>query len=193
MSKKISVSALEKAAAANSFDKTVSCEWGGIQIEVKKILSLEEMLAFIDNVTAACFSDDGTVYAPEMTDFALKVAIVELYTNITLPKDIRKKYDILYNTNLVSAIVACVNKDQIDSIVTAIDARISHAADANVEAINRQAKLIMDSFDALQKKLDKLFDGVETGDIKNITEAISNGRFDEEKMISLLMKQKNGG
>lgn len=190
MSKKISVNAFEKAISEN-FDKTTTQEWNGLEIEVKRNLSVVEMMAFVDNVSKACFSDKDATYTPEMKDFAVRVAIIELYTNITLAQNIHKKYDVIYGSNILDTVLGCIDQTQFNAMMRAVEDKTSHLANANVEMINRQMNELYASFDNLQKKLSDLFEGIGEDDIKNIAGALANGAIDEEKIVKTFMESKN--
>ena len=180
--KKISITTLEKAMAAD-YIPTATFEWRGVEITVNKTLSLEDMMVFVNNVTSLCFKESDGTYLPEIKDCIIKSCIVELYTNLTLPSNISRKYDLLYRTDIVSAIVQHVNQVQLHDILEAIDCKIDNMAQANIEVTNRQIAELYTTFNSLQERIEGIFSGVTQEDLTNLVSAMSNGAIDEEKLV----------
>ena len=57
--KKISIKDFRKAIRDN-YPPIITLDWNGLQVLIKRKLNLTEMLAFVKNVTASCFSEDET-------------------------------------------------------------------------------------------------------------------------------------
>ena len=180
--KKISITALEKAMSAD-YVPTTTFEWRGIDVTVNKTLSLEDMMVFVDNVTSLCFKSSDGAYLPEIKDCIIKSCIVELYTNLTLPSNISRKYDILYRTDIVNAIVKHINQTQLHEIIEAIDCKVDNIAQANIEMTNRQIAELYTTFNNLQERIENIFSGVTPEELSSLMVAMSNGSIDEEKLV----------
>jgi hypothetical protein len=184
--KKISITTLEKTMA--DYVPTTTFEWRGIEITVNKTLSLEDMMLFVNNVTSLCFRESDGEYLPEIKDCVIKSCIVELYTNLTLPSNISRKYDLLYRTDVINAIVEHINQVQFREIIDAIDCKIDNVAQANIEVTNRQITELYTTFNSLQERIEGIFSGVTQEDLVNLVSAMGNGAIDEEKLVQAYKK-----
>ena len=187
---KISVGDLEKAVKDN-YVPIKNVEWRGIDIDIKNTLSLEEMLAFVKNIVAACFDAEHIVYHPEMKDFAVRAVLIELYTNISLPSNVGRIYDIVYCSDLADVVYSFINQKQFEVMMNAVDDEIDYIANSNVEAITKQVNALSDTIEKLGEKFKGMFDGVDPEDIKKTLAAIGEGGIDEGKLMdAYLVKAK---
>lgn len=189
--KKISVNAFEKVMK-ETYKPTDTFDWNGIEVTVKKNLSLKEMLEFVDSVTKSCFAQDTNAYMPEIQDFVTKVCILEKYANFTMPRNVETKYDLVYQTDAVERVLNHVNLRQFNEICHAISKKIDNLAQANIEAVNKQMNELYNTFNNLQNQLSSLFEGVNNEDIQSIVGALANGTIDEEKLVKAYVSQTEG-
>lgn len=180
--KKISVNALEKAIKG-AYVPTVTEEWNGLNIVIKKKLNLAETMFFIDNVVSSCIIGKNGDYAPEIKNYAIRGLTIALYTNLRLPASEEKIYEVLYGNGLWELISANIAKDQFDDIMKAIDNKIEYLSYSNAAAVNQQAEELYSTIEELSQKIATLFDGVEADDVRNIVSSFANGGIDEEKLM----------
>lgn len=191
MTKRISINALEKVMK-ETYDNTHMLDWHGLEVTIKKTLSLKEMLEFVNSVVNSCFSNDEiSVYNPEVKDFAIKISILQKYTNFTLPKNSETKYELLYKTDVIPCVLKCINAEQFFEICTSIDKKIENVAQANIEAVNKQMVELMSAFENLQTQMGELFDGVENSDMPALLKALSGGTLDEDKFVQAFINRTN--
>lgn len=188
---KISVGDLEKAVKGN-YQNAATFEWNGITISIQRTLGISEMMAFMENVVKACF-DTNAVYHPEMKDFATRIAIVSLYTNLSLPSGLSRIYDIVYGSDIVDAIYDHVNQRQLDTILSSIDEKVSQIIHSNIEAINKQIHSMNNSLEQLGEQFSGLFDGVAPEDIQNVMKAVGDGGLDENKLMQAYLNAAKTG
>lgn len=189
-----------KAVSINAFDKiekdtykgTESFEWHGVEVVVKRTLSIKEVLEFVNDVVKTCFSADDGSYIPEVKDFAVKSCILEKYANFSLPTNIEHKYDLIYHTDAIDEVLRRVNEQQFNEIIASINAKISHLASANIEAINKQMNELYTAFDNLQKQLEAVFSGIDPSDLTKLVGALGDKGIDEEKIVKAYINQKTG-
>lgn len=169
-------------------EQTTEFEWNGMNIVVNRTLPMETMLEFVDYVVKTCFSDDGE-YLPEVKDFAIKSCLLEMYANFDLPKDLPTRYAVIYNSDIVDAVLNRIEGRQFGEIINAIEQKIANLAQANVQMVYAQMNRINDEFENLQNNIAALFTGVEQDDIKKLVNAISNGNIDEGKIVQAFASQ----
>lgn len=169
-------------------EQTTEFEWNGISIVVNRTLPMETMLEFVDYVVKTCFSDDGE-YLPEVKDFAIKSCLLEMYANFDLPTDLATRYAVIYNSDIVDAVLNRIEGRQFGEIINAIEQKIANLAQANVQMVYAQMNRINDEFENLQNNIAALFTGVDQDDIKKLVNAISNGNIDEGKIVQAFASQ----
>lgn len=189
--KKISVSELEKAIGDVRPIQT-EIEWNGLKILVNDMISLEDMSDFVNSVTASCFRTEDFSFIPEWKDFTTRVAVIDLYTNITLPRNPQKIYDILYNTQLFDAVVENINQGQFEDILRAINEKIRFH-ERNLTAIaGMQMVSLADSVQKLQSTLGSMVEGIGPDDLRTVVKALENG-MDEQKLAQAVLQERSGG
>lgn len=187
--KKLSITAFEQAVN-EGYEEYAAIEWKGLNITIKHNLTLKDMLSFVDAVVKNCFNESNATYMPEIKDFATRSSIIEYYTNISLPSDVEKRYDLLYRSSVLDKIVRHINMQQFDAMIEAIEDKTAHIAQANIEAVTKQMNEIYASFENIQKQLETSFGSIDKNAIHGVINALSNG-MDESKIVQAVMAAKN--
>lgn len=189
MSEKVSIEEL-KNIAADEFSLVMDMDWKGMYLHIKRHLSIEDMMLFVNSVVSSCFVVETSEYLPEIKDFAIRCAVLTHYTGFELPESLSEKYEIAYISDLVSSIIHYVDIEQYNAMLDAIDRKISYRAHSNIEAINQQMNEIINNFNDLEDKLVDVFSGIDNNTISNIAGAIANGNFDEHKLVKAFASEK---
>ena len=178
---KISVNAMDEIM--KRFDAVETIEWNGLQVVIKKNLSLEEMMTFANSVVKSCFDQASGAYMPEVKDFAIRANVLDMYTNFTLPKDLSKQYDMVIRSGAVEMVLNYINYTQFNELVKAIDSKLQNTADANIQAFITKLDNVTTAFSDMQTEMEKMFSGVDTEDIGKLVGAIANGNNTEEGIV----------
>lgn len=178
---KISVNAMDEIM--KRFDTVETIEWNGLQVVIKKNLSLEEMMTFANSVVKSCFDQASGAYMPEVKDFAIRANVLDMYTNFTLPKDLDKQYDMVIRSGAVEMVLNYINYAQFNELVKAIDSKLQNTADANIQAFITKLDNVTTAFSDMQTEMEKMFSGVDTEDIGKLVGAIANGNNTEEGIV----------
>lgn len=178
---KLSISKIEKIMK-ETFVPEVCMEWNGEKLNIRHTLTLEEMLTFADSVTNSCFGEDGA-YLPELKDFAIRVATLLSYADISLPEDPERKYAICYRTDLFRTVQEHIELDQYNEMIHAIDEKIEHMAESNVQMIYRKADEAAEAISGMVEKVGALFENIDEQDLRNLVSAIGSGGLDEQKIV----------
>lgn len=187
-SNRISVNSLEKVIK-EKYKATTMVEWEGLEIEVKKNLSFSDMMSFVKDVVEACFTSNDT-YLPEVKEFAVKASVIEYYTNVALPQSPQKSYDIINCTDLLNVITPNINAQQLTEMYVAIDKRLDYLSKTQIEAINKRMDELLERFEELESTLSNTFNGIEKDKMIGLIDAISNGAFDEKKLMNAYYEHK---
>jgi hypothetical protein len=146
--KKITVSEFRKAVNDN-FQNVVEYEWCGLPIAITKTISMKDALEFISEVVNACFSEDSLTYVPTAKDVAIRIMVIRKYTNISLPESYEDMYDLLYRSDIVSAVAEEINRSQFMTILQSIDENIDYIKSTNVSFANKQLDSAGDKLEEL--------------------------------------------
>lgn len=185
--KKISINSVDKVYKEH-FDNGRVVEWRGIEISVKRSLSLSEMLEFVASVVSTVYGDDYG-YMPELTEFATNSNIISMYTNVSLPSNLEHRYEILNNTDLVDTVRAAVDVGQLYDMEDAIEKKLEYLCDSSAVEVKKQMETFVSSMEDLQDKTSNLFSNISPDDISRVMGAIENGGFSEEKIVEAYRKQ----
>lgn len=189
-SKKISVTAMDEIM--KRYQETETVQWNGLDVIIKKNLSMDDMLNFVDSVVNSCFDAQTGEYRPEAKDFAMRVNVLTRYANFSLPeRNVEHQYQIAVLSGAVDMILNYVNAAQFYEMGRAIDAKIEHKASANIQVLTKKFDDVVTEFENLQAKLSTMFTGVSSDDLKKLAETLANGNFSEEKIVEAMMP-KNG-
>ncbi len=175
---------------------TKTIEYEGRSIEVKPLLSYPEMLAYVNYVVDACFDDDTGEYKPEIRDFALRFATIELYTNIDLSDEYGNDYayDFLYSIDdLLVDIKEVISQTQFASILEAIDSKISYVVESNVNEMVGKMNDLYNEIYSLVDALEKQFDSIDNEDMKRLIDAMVGTGFDTNKFVESYIESKGSG
>lgn len=184
--KRISVNAFEKVM--DEIPNEVTFEWMGLEVRCKKVLPLADMIAFVEFVTSACFSDSGD-YLPEARELAFGIAVLERYANFTLPKNTASKYDLIYRTQAVEAVLEHVDQKQISDIENAIYSKIQYRLQVEKDVLRSQMTELYSTVEKMTEAMEGMFEGVDPGEFTALAEAISDGSIDEKKIVEAYLKR----
>lgn len=184
----ISISSMDKIM--KNIEESVTIDFYGEELIIKKYLSFDEMIKFVNEIVNGCFDGEQGIYMPEVKDFLTDINTVLYYSNVRLPEDIRHRYDILIKTDLVEIIKQSIDYGQYDSMMYAISEKIDSRLNINEQLFNNKISIAMSSIETLTNNIKDLFDGIDADDIKNLLNALNNNAFDEEKLVEAYMKSK---
>lgn len=111
------------------------------EFEIKHRLTVEETLKLVSRVCRGVIPQEGDVYLPELKDFYLRLAVLENYTNISLPEE-HEGWELVYGTPIFAMITGhtqrpvlfdgyeyddnqVIDVEQYEHIVQAIDEKIN--------------------------------------------------------------------
>lgn len=183
---KISVNTIDEVM--KRFEETEIIDWNGLQVVIKKNLSLEEMMAFANSAVKSCFDQMSGAYMPEIKDFAIRANILDYYTNFTLPKDLGKQYDLVIRSDIIDTVLKHVNFAQFNELAKAIDAKLQNTADANIQAFIQKLDSVTTAFTHVQEQMETMFSGVNNEDVSKFISTVANGGDPAENVVKSYME-----
>ena len=187
--KKIPINEFDRAAGAQERESTV--EWNGLEIRVRRRISYEEYAAASVAVTNACFNTEGE-YVPEAKEVSLRLIVLALYTNLSIPLNIDKRYEMACFSGVYDAVLSAVDGRQVAQIDNAVNERIHIRTQAAVDAVIRQANAVAEAVQNMGDKFEAQFaailEGVTPEDMNRVIRGIADGEVDEEKVVEAYRK-----
>ena len=184
---KITPELLEQVTA-DVYMPVATDNWNGLELEVRRYISFSEMLEFVEFVTDMCFTSDNT-YMPEVRDYAIRVFVISRYTNIELPEDTDKRYELLYGTDIMRAVLQLVDAQQINEIVAAIDTKINYITETNIEAFQRQVQNLTNIVNEFGQTFEGMLKDSDPEVLAKFIDAVANNGMDEEKLVKTYMEE----
>lgn len=175
----VSVAAWERIAKEFCGEEIKTVDWHGEALEVKTRLSLAEVVWFVNQVIKDCFGSDMTEYHPEVKQFAIDRATIAVYTNVTMPVNMEKQYELIVGTDIIPAIHQEIDAGQYGDLLDAIDEKIDMLIDANIAELNKLTKTVSESANVMND----MMSGVSAGDMDTLLKAITDNKLDEEKLM----------
>lgn len=154
-----------------------------IEITIRRILPLQDVLQFVEDVVSSCVDVETGQYIPEIRKFAVRASVLTRYANFTLPKDPEKQYDIIYNTNAFSQVLSHIDAEQYNEILYAIDERIRHNVTMIESAMVNQMSELTAKINSFISNSETMFGNIEGEDMSALMKNLANiSSIDEGKM-----------
>lgn len=162
-----------------------------VEVRIKRNLSLNEMLQFVEDVVSSCVNAESGVYSPEVMWFAIYSGVLTMYANFNLPSSIEKQYDLIYNTDAVEFVMSYINRGQYDEIVDAIRYRIDHERKIMESTMAKKMNDIVERMDSYIQQNESLFESVDEKDMAALVKNLASiGKLDEEKLVRALAESQ---
>lgn len=98
----------------NTGDKVKTCEFEGLNIEVRMYLPIDKKIKLVHEVYLSLMDTNGL--ATHLFDVMLNIFIVEYYTNMTLPKDTSEAYDLITETGIFDFVCECLYEKEMNEL-----------------------------------------------------------------------------
>lgn len=187
---KVSVATIEQVMKEQFGNDVKKVEWCGVEIEYKEVLTMVEMKAFVDGVVDASFDNDGD-YMPEFTDWLIRTNMIQLYTNVRMPQNIEKQYDILYRTDLYEQITGLVDQRQYAKIMDAIKEKLEYRRNSDVTAMRVQLSGLIQQFESMGQDLMQ-FTPEDVENLEGALEKMKEAGMDQPKDEPVEMEDGEG-
>lgn len=166
--------------------------WNGLEIKLHPTLTLEESLKFVHEVVYSCFETNTGEYLPEIKDFAMKCSILEMYGNVELPEGVEEKHELIYNTDLCDFILSRINTEQFDELKLAVESKIEHLTNSRAAEMEKRLDKALSDIEDLLKSFSDIFSEADKDEVMKLLKSLSDGGFDEKKLVEAFIEVKNG-
>lgn len=193
MSKKtnrISINKLESTMMNNTITVPMD-EHQDIDITIRRVLPLQDVLQFVEDVVSSCIDAETGRYIPEIQAFTVRASVLTRYANFTLPKDPAKQYDLIYNTTAFFQVMNHIDRVQYDEILYAINKRIDHEVSMMESTMATQMSDLTEKINTFIDNSEAMFGSVDGGDMSALVKNLVNAdSIDEEKLVEAVYKAR---
>ncbi len=176
------------------FPNTKVISIGGIDINVRRHLTINSMISFVDFVANNCFQDNGETYLPELKDFLVRVAVINQYTNIELPEEFIEQYNFVYGSDIVPFIVEeVIDHDEFSNMMRAIDSKIENIENVEHREYKQKIDEIYSSLTSLNDQVSQMYANMtpeELTDLVKVFAGMSDGSVNEEEIARAMIHYK---
>jgi len=95
--------------------------------DVKKMLTMQESVSFVDDVYNLCVNVDNGVYRADLLDFAMRVFTLVYYAGISAPENLEAAQIVIYITSIYDDVLAVICPDQYKALYRAVLDKIGFA------------------------------------------------------------------
>lgn len=93
-------------------------------IQVKNRLTMQEAMDFASYVYSLVANEETGEYTPEVEDFAIRLYTIVCWGDAKDPKKAAEAWNLVYSTDLYDRVLDCIDHDQYDMLLVAIDKKI---------------------------------------------------------------------
>lgn len=188
--KRVSINAWEKVMKEHFDANATTVDWYGVEVVVKRTLSVKEVIEFVEDIVGACFAKDGT-FLPQAEQLAIRSGILTYYAGFAMPESIEKQYDLVMKTDAVDMVQANIDGLQLQDIIEAADRKIDYLCDSNALTIKAEAEKVVAEFQKLGEQMEAVFNGMSADDIQKILGSIDQlGQVSEDKIVNAYMDRR---
>lgn len=162
-----------------------------IKIQIKKTISLTEMIEFVKEVVESCIDIENAEFIPEAYDFAIREAVLTKYANFELNGSLDKRYYLLYNTGAFNQVMNHVNNEQFQTIIAAIDRKIRFMLDVMSSTAISKINEVINKFNEIAESGEGLFGSASAENISNIISAAEKLKgLDKDDVARAVLESK---
>lgn len=178
---------------------TSEVHYNGETFSVKKVLTLPEMISFVDDVINNCFitDDEGKeMYMPELRIFVINNMILKYYTNIEMPDNVLERYMYtLYMDGLIREITSpeYINTIQFQSIMMSIDQKIDYRIKKNIHSFNDTFATLVNFIINVVNTFKSEYGDIDKEFVQKFMEAVSEGAIINDRAKALIEKSEDNG
>lgn len=166
-------------------------DYYGEELVVKNTIPFEIFCIIVRKVSDICFNKDTGEYMPENLDYAVRLCVIDSYTNVDLPESTEEKYQLIYRTDIWETVMPYINREQFNSLVSAIRNAIDVRNEANRALFDRDINLVLEQINSLGEQVNGMFANITEDDMKALVNAIGNGGIDEGKIVKAVVEEQN--
>lgn len=168
----------------------------GIIFELKKRLSLEETMRYIEDVVSASIMESDLMIVPVAREYINRKNILTYYANFAMPTNTGKAYELVMGvSDLIDEVIKNIDTRQYDMIQRCIDERIEFEKQKMLSTQVQQLQKLAGEIEHMTENFSALFSGVngeEMSDfIKNMSVLTQNVNVTGQDIARAMVESKS--
>ena len=188
--KMISISKIDEIMEER-FPNYDTIDYYGEDLAIRRVIPFSSFSAIVRRVSEVCFDQDTGEFAPDKMDFAIRICIIEAYTNVRLPDETEHQYRILYWTDLVDVVMGHISMTQYNAMVSAIQDAVCVRNNANKVLFDNAVNEVLSKITDVGDSITEAFKAISPEDIQTLVSAIGANGIDEEKLAKAVVAEQN--
>ena len=188
--KMISISKIDEIMEER-FPNIDTIDYYGEDLVIRRVIPFSAFSAIVRRVSEVCFDQDTGEFAPDKMDFAIRICIIEAYTNVRLPDETEHQYRILYWTDLVDVVMGHISMTQYNAMVDAIQDSVFVRNNANKVMFDNAVNEVLTKINDVGDSITEAFKAISPEDLQTIVSAIGTNGIDEEKLAKAVVAEQN--
>lgn len=173
------------------------------EIKVKSRLSIAEVSDFVNSVISDIF-DNESGFSYYFKDFAIRKNTIAYYTNITVPQNIEKQYELVH-TDILDRIRSegSFDNDTYETLIASIDKQIEFEKEKYLCELRRETEELIEETKtqgeqlvAVFSQFAKSFENIDPDQMAGLVTKLANmEKLDEKSIVDALVEKgdKNAG
>ena len=140
-------------------------------VQVKNRLTMQEAMDFASYVYSLVANEETGEYTPEVEDFAIRLYTIVCWGDVKDPKTAAESWSLVYSTDLYDRVLDCIDHDQYDMLLVAIDKKIQFFKGRMEAACASEVRSLMAKMDEVMESGARMLSEL---DSQETLDAISN-------------------
>lgn len=188
---RVSINKFETALCKENIITETLSGADNVVFQIKRTISLTEMMAFVQDVVESCIDGETGDYIPEAYDFAIRTAVLTHYANFAMPSSLEKQYWLIYNTSAFQQTINNINEQQFSDIIRAIDRKIKYMVDIMSSTAISKIYEVINKFNDIAATGEKIFSDASTDDMSNFIKGVSRlNNLTQEDIAKAILDMK---
>ena len=189
--KRVSINNFEKGLIKENIATEILEGTDDVEFQVKRTLTLPEMMNFVTNIVDSCVDGEMGEYTPEAYDFAVRVNVLKCYANFAMPENYEKQYMLVYNTTAFDQVMRHINKDQFGDMMRSVDKKIKFMLDILSSSAAAKVSEVIEKFNDIGESFAKAFTNIDAGAMTSLLENAAKMKdMSEEDLAKAILNVK---
>lgn len=167
-----------------------------IVINLKRNLSIPEVLQFTKDVIEGLVDKENRIFLDEMKSFMIRLYFLFYYTNIDLPTQIEDQYDfVISHSGMINQMMDSVDQNQLSDIISAIVSKENVIKQSFVQ-YNEQMDILLVGLNNLMFSINQIIndnmDSMKNIDIQQLIQNLSQKNLSESEVINQILEHNKG-
>ena len=161
-----------------------------VMVNVRPMLTMGEMIQFVEDVVGNVIDTDDVEFIPEAMDFSMRIGILTHYANFEVPEALEDAYALAYAPGLVDEVLAHINEEQLDAAMDAVATRIDHTLEIMYSTEAKQMKMMIDKMNEVLDVSGKMLSGIDPAELGKVLQGISAlENMDEASLVKAVLAE----